>query len=140
MRKCHLILSALVLAALTAGCGGGGEFAQEKTLIEAATVSMETFSEAVNNTDSPEVLAEVMNTFTEELAVLLPQMKELSTLHPDWETTPPEELAVAFENFAASNEEFKIAMPKLMQMAGENPDNEDLQAAMENFQATLMGL
>jgi len=140
MRKSHPILSALALTILVAGCGGGGEFAQEKTVIDSATASMDTFSEAVEGTDSPDVLAGIMNTFTEELAVILPQMKEISTVHPEWETDPPEELADSFEKFAAANEAFKTSMPKMMQMAGQNQDNEALTAAMENFQATLMGM
>ena len=90
MKSRRILVSALVLV-LLAGCSGS-KFAEEKTVLTTVTKAMETLNSAIGSSAVPEDIAKAVDSFTGALETVLPKMQEMNAAHPDWETSPPEEL------------------------------------------------
>jgi hypothetical protein len=136
--KFFALAAAFVL--LVAGCSGG-KYAEEKTVMSAATKAMETLNSSMTSAGTPEEVAKVVNTFTGSLEKVLPKLKELTTNHPEWENEPPKELEGAFDDFKKASQEFQsTTLPKLMQTVQENVGNMDLQNAMQKLNSVASQL
>ena len=133
------ILAIGLIVMLLAGCGAA-KFAEEKTLLTAVTKAMETFTSAINAADAPPAIASALGAFTGQIEELVPAMKKLTEEHPEWETDPPDELKDTMEKFKSAATGLQGTMPKLMQMANEHADNEELQGALRKFQEVMSGL
>jgi hypothetical protein len=118
---------------LVAGCGGG-EFAEEKTLLGTVTKAMETFNAAIGSAGVPEDVTKALGSFTGVLETALPKIKELNAAHPEWENDPPEALKGTMEKYNAASSAFQNeTLPKIMQFARDNMDNAELQSALQKF-------
>ena len=137
--KTHRILAVALLAVLLVGCGGA-KYVEEKTLLTTVTAAMEALTSAIDKADAPPAVAAALTAFTDKVESLLPAMKKLNTDHPEWETDPPQELEAALEKFSTASLGFQTVMPKLMQMAGDNADDPQLQEALGKFQSLVSGL
>jgi polyhydroxyalkanoate synthesis regulator protein len=139
MIKTRFAISALILLAFAAGCGGA-KFTEEKTVLTAISSAMETFANSVNSAETPDALAGILGTFSGQLEKFLPQMKKITADHPEWQTAPPKELKEEFAKFNHASQQFQGAMPKLMQFASEYGDNPALNSAVEKFQQLVSQL
>jgi len=132
MKTKRLIMLALVLV-LAAGCGGG-QFAEEKTLLTTVTKAMESFNNAIGSAGATDEVTKALGTFTDALETVLPKMQELNSAHPDWETNPPEELKETFDKYNVATGTFQTeTMPKVMKFAQENAGNAEFQSALKKF-------
>jgi hypothetical protein len=137
--KTYRILAVTLIALLLIGCSGA-KYAEEKTLLTAVTKAMETLTASVNEAGDPSALTSAISAFSGQIEKLVPQMKQLSTDHPDWETNPPSELKDTLDKFNSASAGMKGIMPKVMQMAGQHADNAQLQDALKKFQSVVAGL
>lgn len=126
-----MVVAALVLV-LLAGCGGA-KYTEEKAALSAATSAMETFSSAIQRADSPLMVAQALSAFNTSVENVLPAMKKMTTEHADWGNSPPEALKETYTQFESAKNQFQSAMPKVMEIAGQNADNEALQGAITKF-------
>lgn len=118
---------------LLVGCGGG-EFAEEKTLLNTVAKAMETFNAAIGSAGVPEDVTTALGSLTGVLETALPKIKELNTAHPEWEENPPEALKGTMEKFNAASSAFQNeTLPKVMEFARDNMDNAELQSALQKF-------
>ena len=138
MKTCKIVAGVLV-AMLLFGCAGA-KFQQEKTLLTTVATAMETLTASINQAGTPQAVTSAVSAFSTEIEKVAPAMKQLSDAHPDWDTNPPAELKDTMEKFKTASSGFQSAMPKLMEMASQYPDDADLQNALQKFQSVVEGL
>lgn len=97
----RLLFTVFTIAILSAGCGGG-EYREEKRLIESHNAIVDRFSEKMEKAgSSPEMLAAI-GEFIERIGPLVPKVRALKKSHPEWEHEPPKELEKTIAEYRAS--------------------------------------
>jgi hypothetical protein len=137
--RTRLISAVTLLALLAVGCGGT-QFTAEKTVLTTVTKAIETFTAGVNDADSPTALASVLKTFSASVEKVLPAMNKLTGEHPEWENNPPDALKDTMAGFKKASEGLQGAMPKVMQMASQYADNQQLKDAIDKFKSVVSQL
>jgi ABC-type glycerol-3-phosphate transport system substrate-binding protein len=128
----RLIVAAALLV-LLAGCGGS-QYAAEETLLNSVAGAMETFNSAIAAAQTPEAAVSALTQFTGSIENYAADIKALNEAHPEWETDPPEELKATMDKFEAISKSFQTeTMPKVMQIARDNPDDENVKTAVQEF-------
>ncbi len=137
MKQKMMMLAIFSALLILAGCSGGAKYAKEQTVLDGLAKAMETLTSSVNSADTPDLLTKALGSFSGTMEKFLPQMKSLTTDHPEWTANPPDELKETFDKFNAAKAGFQNVMPKIMSMAKDNLDNADLQGAVNKFTSLM---
>jgi len=133
-----ILLCVAVIAVGTIACGGGGKYADAKKIIAKSNVVVGGFLEKMDSVDNAKDAASAMNSFTDEMEKIVPEMRELEKKYPELGggQSVPEELGEEGKKMMELWGKFSSVMMKIQQFA----DDPEVQKAQERLQTVMAGL
>ncbi len=131
--KLKALLSLMILVVLMAACGGGG--APGKASMEKMAVMLETLTASLEKADSGDAVAAAMNTYSDAMEKLVPEMQKLFKEHPELKEMDkggkeiPAEYKDVIERITKASEKM---MPAMMN-ASKYMQEEVVQKAQQRF-------
>lgn len=109
----------LFIFCLTACGGGGGKYADVKSVMKKVGEETDKFVAAMDKADNGEKVAAAMTDFAETMGEMRTELEELIKKYPELEDmeNPPEELAEEAQAFMGSWSKIMSAMMKIQQYA-----------------------
>ena len=111
---------------------GDSKYADAKRVTIKYLEVMEKYATAVEESNTPDALAEAVDRFVDEMAALRPEMEAIEKKYPELTdmTTPPSELEDLAQRMDALSQRMVAAQTKLMQ----HSSNPDVQRALQKLQ------
>jgi hypothetical protein len=120
---------------------GEDGYSGEKKVIMDMIETMETYSVAMADAETTIQVAEANNELSDNLEVFTPKMKEMSSEHPEWGESPPDEiqpLIVRYmEVFTVFNNE---SLKKALDYANTYMEDQELQDSFKRLNMVIMKL
>jgi cytochrome c556 len=139
-RKTWLAVALLAVFLLPALPAGAQAYKEETAVMGRMMEMMESYSRVIAAADSPEAMAKAIEGLSDQLEVILPEMKAVADKHPEWGDAPPEEMRQTMEDFkAASDSFFGGALQKAVEYANKYQDDASLQQAFGRLNHILGG-
>jgi len=133
-----ILLCVVVVAVGITACGGGGKYADAKKVITKSNTVLADFLEKMNSVDNAKDAAAAMNSFTDEMEKIVPEMRELEKKYPELGggQSVPEELGEEGKKMMELWGKFGSIMTKIQQFA----DDPEVDKAQKRLQTVMSGL
>lgn len=131
-----LALAALLFPAYSLRAQTG--YQSEISVMERTAAAFDRCAALIEKAVSEREMVAALSTTADELQALFPEMTSVSRSHPDWGSSPPEEIQPTMKLFDSSvNRLFQEALPKATAFVNRHPDNESLRKAFGRVNAIL---
>ncbi len=130
MKKLVLCLTVVVFLVGLVACGGGGEYAEAKEVMEDMIGAFDGFGTAMEKANDAKAVAAALNDFLAKMEDLKPKMDELEKKYPNLKNEPPEELKDLMPKMDEAGKKMMGAMMKIGQYAADP----EVAKAMEKLQ------
>lgn len=134
--KLRALLSLLVVALLMAACGGGGGV-PGKDSMEKMAVMLENLTGSLEKADSADAVAAALNTYSDAMEKLVPEMQKLFKEHPELKKMDEggKEIPAAYKDVIDRITKASEKMMPAMMNASKFMQEEVVQKAQQRFAA-----
>ena len=133
----YILVSLIAPLILLNGCGGG-KYSDAKKVTNEYADAMDDFSTAINKSNSAGDVAKAMDSFTDKMAKIAPELKKIQEKYPELQgmTTPPKELEESKKRIEEVTQKYTSSMMKLAQYV----NDPQVQKAQERMSQVMQKL